>query len=998
MIPKACKRLAEVDFPIAAVSRHSASATRDGNPSTIHLWWARRPLAACRAMLLALLLPDPVDEHCPEEFKTAARNILPRVQGAPGNSAIGLRTELLRFIGDFAKTENCLKQLYLDAARGLLRAANGEEPPLVVDSFAGGGSIPMEALRLGCDAFASDLNPVASLMLKALLEDVPRHGRQLEEELQRVGVAIREVAETELRGFYPIDKDGRVPVAYLWARTIICDNCGAEIPLIRSFWLRKKSHRKVALRHKVVRMGAKHASVEFEVFEPKDESEVNTATVMRAKATCLCCNLVTSAERVRIQLVSQNGGASAVFDSSGQRVGGARLLAVVVKENGTSGRAYRVANDADYDAARRASIRLLELGGVDDGESSIPTEELSYDEIRRISVPLYGATKWHHLFTRRQCLAIVAYQRASRDIEMSAGCRRLVALAQDRLVMLLSAHCRWKASGETLIDMFGRHAIGIVWDFAEGTPGEGESNIFGNWIGQYCRFIRQSESVHRVGQVSTADACNHPLSDGACDLWFTDPPYYDSIPYAHLSDCFYVWLRRAGLRELMPNDFSGPVTPKAGECVVDRPHSLSKSKKDAAFFEMSIGLAAKEGRRITSDSGAGCIVFAHKTTEGWEALLSGIVNSGWRVTASWPIATELASRLNARDTASLATSVHLVCRPRSEDAQIGDWSDVVSELPQRVGDWIERLQNEGVKGADLVFACIGPAMEIYSRYRRVEDAEGRDIPLGGDATAMEPYKRGFLSYVWETVGRLALEEVLGTPEAKARNGAAGALEEDSRLTALFLWTLQATQGEVETADGAGDDERGGDDEDEDSPKLKKAKSGYVLIYDVARRFAQPLGIHLERWEGRIIETDKGIVRLLPVVERRAQLFGQADINAVAERIEQDVRANRNYTFAFMPELAAEPEIRTTPRGRSTRNRAIAAEAPAPEQFTTLDRLHAGMWLQRNGRTNALRALLKDEMQRGPDFLRLANALSRLYPKNSDEKRLLDAMLLAIPKN
>ena len=256
----------------------------------------------------------------------------------------------------------------------------------------------------------------------------------------------------------------------------------------------------------------------------------------------------------------------------------------------------------------------------------------------------------------------------------------------------------------------------------------------------------------------------------------------------------------------------------------------------------------------------------------------------------------------------------------------------------------------------------------------------------------------FLSYVWETVGRLALEEVLGTPEAKARNGAAGALEEDSRLTALFLWTLQATQGEVEAADGAGDDERSGEDEDEDGPKLKKAKSGYVLIYDVARRFAQPLGIHLERWEGRIIETDKGIVRLLPVVERKAQLFGQADINAVAERIEQDARANRNYTFAFMPELAAEPEIRINPRGRSTRNRASAAEAPAPEQFTTLDRLHAGMWLQRNGRTNALRALLKDEMQRGPDFLRLANALSRLYPKNSDEKRLLDAMLLAIPKN
>ena len=261
--------------------------------------------------------------------------------------------------------------------------------------------------------------------------------------------------------------------------------------------------------------------------------------------------------------------------------------------------------------------------------------------------------------------------------------------------------------------------------------------------------------------------CNHPLSDGSCEIWFTDPPYYDSIPYGYLSDIFYVWLKRSGLREVMPTDFAPPVVPKEAECVVDRPHKLSKSLKNAKFFEEHIEKAAKEGRRITDDNGAACIVFAHKTTKGWEALLSGIIGSGWCITASWPIATELASRLNARDTASLATSVHLICRPRSEDAPIGDWGEVQRELPLRVGDCIERLQSEGIRGADLVFACIGPAMEIYSRYHRVEDAEGREIPLGGDPAATEPYKRGFLAYVWKAVGRLALEEVFGDSRSES---------------------------------------------------------------------------------------------------------------------------------------------------------------------------------------------------------------------------------------
>ena len=402
--------------------------------------------------------------------------------------------------------------------------------------------------------------------------------------------------------------------------------------------------------------------------------------------------------------------------------------------------------------------------------------------------------------------------------------------------------------------------------------------------------------------------------------------------------------------------------------------------------------AFAEGRRITQGDGVASIVFAHKTTEGWEALLSGIIRGGWEITGSWPVATEGATRLRAQDSAALATSVHLVCRPRHEEAEIGDWGEIFKELPNRIGDWIERLSAEGVRGADLVFACIGPAMELYSRYSKVEDAEGREIPLGGDPEAAEPYKRGFLAYVWETVGRIALEQILGTAEARARNGAAGALEEDARLTALFLWTIQST---ATNGTGAESDDEGDSEDEEEEAGAGKSKKGLTLVYDVARRFAQPLGIHLDRWENRIIVIEKGIVRLLPVTDRAEQLLGEDGAIGAADLIERTKGKNINYEFAFASEVEDRPP-KSKPKAR--KGGSARDEAPAPKQgTTTLDHVHIAMLLQKSGKSNALRTMLKSEIERGPDFLRLANALSALYPKDSEEKRLLDAMLLAAPR-
>jgi hypothetical protein len=419
---------------------------------------------------------------------------------------------------------------------------------------------------------------------------------------------------------------------------------------------------------------------------------------------------------------------------------------------------------------------------------------------------------------------------------------------------------------------------------------------------------------------------------------------------------------------------------------LDLSQKYNEHVKDRGFFEAAMAKAFGEGRRVLKEDGIGSVVFAHKTTEGWEALLSGMIRGGWTITGSWPIATEMGSRLRARESAALATSVHLVCRPRTEDI-VGDWGEVLRELPKRVGDWIERLQSEHVRGADLVFACIGPALEIFSRYSRVETADGKEVPLAE-----------YLAEVWEVVGRTALEQILGTAEAKARNGVAGALEEDARLTALFLWTLQSTDADSpspESSPAGGEDEN--EDDDEEST-TKGKKGGYSLIYDVARRFAQPLGIHLDKWEGRIIETSKGLVRLLPVHERAKQLFGEEGVQAVAEQMKHKRAESLQMTLFAHAELTAADETSKSGRKKKTKIEISddAVEARKIEA-TTLDRVHAAMLLQAGGQSNALRALLKAEQERGPDFLRLSNALSALYPRESEEKRLLDAMLLAVPR-
>ncbi len=1012
MIPKECKRLAEVDFPIAVVSRYARAEkdSRVAHVPRLHVWPAARPGGACRSILLALLLPDPCDPACPKQFKDSAAEALLALRSRPErwskqmSTDEGLRGLLLEFIGRLADWGDAHQAPVVRCAQALIGAAHGDEPPLVVDPFAGGGVIPLEALRLGCDAASMDLNSVALLIQSTVLELMPRHIDEMIETLPSIAASIRSAAERELGPFYPKDPNGFEPAAYLWARCIRCEapNCGAEIPLVRSFWLAKRAHRQRALRYEVIHSGGV-PSLRWEVFEPRRADDVPHGTVSRAKATCPCCGAVLAPDRVRSQLAEQNGGSNVAFNTNGQRRAGAMLLAVASVPPGDDARSYRVATDADYEAVWKAQQRLKQIlheweKNGRQGLCPVPDEPTpaggGSGAGRAFSIQKYGMLRWGDLFTARQSLAMATLCRLIHD-SAPANVRPIVALLISKVIDLNNALTVWHNVGERPAHMLSRWAIPMKWDFVEPIPISQFSGSLDTALARTMHLLREF-AVRRPAQlIQQADASEQILPDASVAVWFTDPPYYDAIPYADLSDFFFVWLRRALPDDARLKDRYDPtnaLTAKVREAVQDEQRrSACGQPKDKAYFEKKMREAFAVGRRELRDDGIGSVVFAHKTTEGWEALLSGIINGGWTITGSWPLATEMSSRLRARDSAALDTSVHLVCRPRPDDAPVGDWGEVLRELPRRVEAWMDRLQDEGVRGADLVFACIGPALEIFSRYSKVETAEGREVPLDE-----------YLLKVWEVVGRTALNQVLGTAEGRARNGAAGALEEDARLTALFLWTLQSTTEESPSngngnggADGDDEDADESDEDEEEAGSSGRKKKGFSLIFDVARRFAQPLGIHLEAWEKRIIETEKGVVRLIPVLERANQLFGEEGAASVADRLERGPATAAAAQMMLFPEPAAPPKVRG--RGRRTKGNVADSEFETRREATTLDRVHAAMLLQASGRANALRALLKAEVERGPDFLRLANALSALYPQGSDEKRLLDAMLLAVPR-
>ncbi|MDK2960101.1 MAG: putative methylase [Bacillota bacterium] len=473
---------------------------------------------------------------------------------------------------------------------------------------------------------------------------------------------------------------------------------------------------------------------------------------------------------------------------------------------------------------------------------------------------------------------------------------------------------------------------------------------------------REGSQGFRSGTVRQGSATVIPLPDQLVPYVVTDPPYYDAVPYAGLSDFCYVWLKRM-MGDLHPDLFRWPLTPKAEECILDPgPPPPGEPEKTKEFFETTMEHALAECRRVLQLGGLAVVLFAHKGTAGWEALLNALVRAGWTVTASWPIETERGARMRARKSAMLASSVFLVCRPRPEKAGVGEWRQVLMELNRRVAEWLPRLEKEGIHGADAIFSCLGPALEVYSRYAQVETAAGQMIPLGDVRDGKgRVVQRGYLSYVWEAVAREALKVIFAEADPTG-------FEEDARLTAMWLWTLRAK------ANGAVSEE--GEEEmlevEESEGAAQKKPSGYALPYDDARLIIQALGAHEDRLKrpGGILEVKGDTARLLPVAERRRFLLGDHPALPAHGRLPTGQRR-------LFEEIAPEPEESVTVE---------------PGQ-STLDRVHQAMLLFAEGRSEPLRRFLVDEgVGRDGQFWRLADALSRLYPSASQEKRWVDGVL------
>jgi len=455
-------------------------------------------------------------------------------------------------------------------------------------------------------------------------------------------------------------------------------------------------------------------------------------------------------------------------------------------------------------------------------------------------------------------------------------------------------------------------------------------------------------------------ATKHPLPNDSAQVFFTDPPYYDAIGYAALSDFFYVWLKRT-LGNCYPDLFNDLLSPKEEECIVNE-----KDDKDKLYFENCMQKVMVESRRVLAPNGIGIVVFAHKSTSGWEAQLQAMLEAGWIFTASWPIDTERPGRLRSLASAALSSSIHLVCRPRENPDgslrtdEIGDWRDVLAELPKRIHEWMPRLAKEGVVGSDAIFACLGTALEIFSKYSRVEKASGEVVTL-----------KEYLEHVWAAVAKEALHSIL-------HNGDVMGFEQDARLTVIWFWALRTDNNGVrdknERLESEYENSKPMDEEEKEikSNKIKSSK-GYPMEYDMARKLAQGLGIdigHLSR-KGGILEIKGNIVTLYKVGERahvllglQGNLFGEMTSDESSVKYETHHKARMRAIQERRKGLLFKQEER--PVGRD--NAFLPGFAPprdlrSPLQVlldngqTILDRLHQAMLLFKQGNAGLIRLLL-----------------------------------------
>jgi len=824
------QRLIETDFPLRAVSEQSVREKniRHGHISTLHIWWARRPLAASRATALAALLPD--DPKRRNGFLLLVEQIAPW-EVVSGQDPGGARL--------------------LEKARQLIREAHGGRAPRVLDCFAGGGAIPLEALRLGCETYALDCNPVAVLLNKAVLEfpqkrypavlTAPTHPpdqgtlglrdqrevNPLLEAVKHWGNWVLEEARKELAQFYPADRDGSIPVGYIWARTLPCQNpaCGAEIPLMRQTWLAKKDRKQVALRlipHKPARR------VDAEIVEgSRIDFDPEEGTVSRAHVKCPVCGGTMDDDTTR--KLFREGKA------------GQRMMAVVLHHPKRTGKTYRLPTERDLaayhdaeTALKKKSAQLREEWGIE----PVPDEPLPPLETLGFRVQRYGLTRWGDLFNTRQKLALITFAdkvrqaharmtAASTDPELAKAVTTYLAVTYDMMAVSCNTLCRWENTRELIADVFSRQALPMLWDFGELNPlsaGSGSWSKVFYYLSGVIQNTTASLDLQSSSQVHHASATALPWPDDHFDAVLTDPPYYDNVPYSDLSDFFYVWLKRT-IGDLYPDLFATPLTPKSEEMVADASKANGMGNAMRRFEQM-LTQAFAEIRRVLRPDGIAVIVFAHKTTAAWETVINALLKAGLYMTASWPIHTEMQARLRAQDSAALASSIYMVCRKRTSSA-VGEFGKVRREIEDRISRKLAQFWDEGIRGADFFMSAIGPAVEAFGKYERVEKLSGEPVTVAE-----------LLEYVRKVVSEFALERIL-------RSAQLGGVDGLTRFYLLWRWTFNHAR----------------------------------VPFDEARKLATGAGVELtENWDaGGLVQKQKDHVVVLSPQERaRDDRFARQD--------------------------------------------------------------------------------------------------------------------------
>jgi putative DNA methylase len=741
------RRLIEELLPVRAVSyeatREKLLRRRDYHISMLHHWWARRPLAAARAAVYATLVPAEDRSDDPDALRRYFTGLCAwgGIMGAPVEAVMHARAEILE--------------------------ANGGDPPKVLDCFAGGGAIPLEVSRLGGRAFAIELNPVAYLLELCTLLYPQTYGASLADDLEHWGKWLVEQAKAELADLYPTpasdDEKGAFPglghalrpVAYLWTRTVPCPNPTLdphELHLVRQSWLRKKDGKYAALKPIVNRQ---RLEVQYEVIEASTLEGLGfdpEAGSSRGSATCRICGASVSANDVKV--LGREGKI------------GRRLMGVALLDSSRRGKTY-VGSLEGADYVPRDEWVNERLDQVIAATSlTVPTTSLP-EELTGGSCMVYGFDTFGQLFTNRQLamlLTLCSLVRRAHDEVLSAGvdpdrARALAtyfAMVVNRVADRSSSLCRWHNSGEKTEGTFSRQALPMVWDYSEISPFSGSSGDLKEAITQVAKVIRHC-AVTGEPAVVVRQSATDPIEGGPFDAVITDPPYYDNISYADLSDFFYAWLQRS-IGHLYPEHLAGPRTPWRKEATAVRyRHGGDGAAAMAAYNDIMAEVFSQ--RREELKPGAPLlVVYAHQTYAGWATLINALRKAGFVVVEAWPLDTEMPTRALGQNAASLASSIFLVAR-RREDDHVGDWSgEVYPELRRIVTERIAELPAMGVSGDDLVIAAIGAGLRAYTSYSRVE------LP-NGDPLEPEQYLDEVQREVVETV----LAEVFGI----ARSGISG---------------------------------------------------------------------------------------------------------------------------------------------------------------------------------------------------------------------------------